>query len=309
MRMLAVAVIVSQAALFTGCSETEDAQQSSFYITDAPIDNAEVKSVFITIADIRVDGKSVAAFEGKKTIDIKALHNGRTDLIGRANLDARAYQNVELVLDLATDASGNAPGCYVETFNGIRHNLAAGLNATTTTITTAGVEVTEFAQNSFVLDFDLRKAIAASTSAQNESDYSFVNESSLDAAVRIVAKAKAGTLSGEIDNSLSNFDKVVVYAYESGTFNAQSETSGQGGVQFQNAVTSTSTTTSGEFELHFLEAGDYELHFAAYDEQPDGSVTFQGMIQLTGTAALEVGNVSVAASAETTIETTIVGVL
>lgn len=42
-------------------------------ITDAPIDTAEVSAVFVTVADVQVDGEGYAGFEGKQTVNLLAL--------------------------------------------------------------------------------------------------------------------------------------------------------------------------------------------------------------------------------------------
>lgn len=300
-----VILLACQVVLFTGCSE-EDAQRSSFYITDAPIDDVQVKSVFVTITDVRVGGESVASFSGKKTIDIRALQNGRTELIGAADLDVRAYQNIELVFDLAADAAGNVPGCYVETFDGVRHDLAESWNETTASIMATGVEIRENAENAFVLDFDLRKAIRHSMSGMSE--YGFAAEAELNAAVRTVAEAECGMISGMITSGQQAYDKVIAFAYETGTYDHDVETNGNG-VEFQNAVTSAQVQGNGSFELHFLEEGDYELHFAAYEDDGSGSFEFSSMLDMNAALNVNLNDISVSSSTETSVQVSIIGAL
>jgi len=60
-------------ALFTACSENSNEPMGQgevqFEITDAPIDDANVKSVIVTVADVKVDGQSLSGFT-KQTIDL-----------------------------------------------------------------------------------------------------------------------------------------------------------------------------------------------------------------------------------------------
>src|SRR6267142_4932408 len=88
--------------------------EAEFQITDAPSDDASIKGVVVTVADIMVDGKSISGF-AKQSIDLKAYQEGNTKLLGTAQLDAKAYNSITLVLDADADASGNSPGCYVLT--------------------------------------------------------------------------------------------------------------------------------------------------------------------------------------------------
>ena len=85
--------------------------EAEFQITDAPSDDASIKGVFVTVADIKVDGKSISGFT-KQTIDLKAYQEGSTKLLGTTQLDAKAYNNITLVLDADADATANSPGQF-----------------------------------------------------------------------------------------------------------------------------------------------------------------------------------------------------
>ncbi|MCB0634800.1 MAG: DUF4382 domain-containing protein, partial [Lewinella sp.] len=259
--------------------------QLSVEITDAPIDDASVQGVFVTVVDLKIDGESIEGFQAQ-TIDIKAYQEGNAALLVDADVAAKTYSSLTLVLDHDTDASGNAPGCYVLTTNGTKETLMAGAqNLTELTVSRTDFTVEEDQMTEVVVDFDLRKAVKY----ENDTSYDFVTASELVAALRIVAKAEAGTIEGEVDNWSNHADKVVVYAYKKGTFDVNTETtaSGDGQLTFTNAVTSAQAKADGSFELHFLEAGDYELYFAGYDDTDQ-----DGKFELKGSLSLEIlGNV------------------
>lgn len=277
-------VLMIAGILALGACSDDDAPAAGkgeveFEITDSPIDDANVKAVFVTIADIKVDGHSLEGFT-KQTVDLKAYSEGKTKLLGSGQVDARSYENVVLVLDLESDADGNAPGCYVLDQTDVKHQLNSTASATTEVVVGKTWNVVQNAKTNIVLDFDLRKALRYSD--DQSVPYSFVTNDRLNAAVRLVARSNSGDIRGTYEESASaNADKVIVYAYKKGTFNASTETAAQGddGVLFAHAVSSAEvreSLTGNEFTLAFLEEGDYELHFVGYThDSATGRFQFQ----------------------------------
>lgn len=284
--------------------------QLSIEMTDAPIDDASVQGVFVTVTDVKIDGASVEGFQAQ-TIDIKAYQEGNVALLIDTEVAAKTYSSLTLVLDHETDASGNAPGCYVLTTDGTKETLMAGAQSVTElTINRADFTVEEDQMTEVVVDFDLRKAVKY----ENDTSYDFVTATELAAALRVVAKAEAGTIEGKVENWSNHAEKVVVYAYEKGSFdmNAETTASGDGQLQFSNAVTSTQAKADGSFELHFLESGDYELYFAGYeDNDQDGKFELEGSLSLEilGNIGLDLGAISVSASSSTTVDLSVIGIL
>lgn len=285
-----------------------------FEITDAPIDDAHVKSVVVTIADVKVDGQSLSGFS-KQTIDLKAYHDGNTKLLGSSTFDARAYSNVVLVLDLDTDAQGNAPGCYVLTTDQTKYKLKSTATGKTDLVINQSWRAAKDAKTKVIMDFDLRKSIRHSDDPAIR--YSFVSDNNLQAAVRLVTADKAGTIKGSYqDETNVDADKIIVYAYKKGSFNASAETQAQGtdGILFKNAVASAevqATLTGQAYTLAFLPEGEYELHFAAYTKNPEsGRASFEAMLQSeTNVNGSIVSFVTVKASASVTSSTSIKGII
>ena len=286
---------VCAAAMFTACDDSSEPMgkgTAEFEVTDAPSDDASVKGVFVTIADIEVDGKSVSGFT-KQTIDLKAYQEGNTKLLATAqDLDAKSYSKLTLVLDLENDADGNSPGCYALT----KENVKYKLKSTTTGVAEITINKTwKVAANTtskIVMDFDLRKSLAYSDDP--EVRYTFVNDENLSAAIRLVARESSGTINGEYQAGNSNADKIIVYAYKKGTFNETTETAPQGDnhLLFAHAVASGEVKQgiSGRtFKLAFLEAGEYELYFAAHEPDANGRMMFTSMLHadtsINGSAA------------------------
>ncbi len=310
--LVALLVIVGFTQCDTNTTGEDTKGNVNFEMTDAPVDDANVESVFVTVAEVKVDGQTFDGFSGKQTIDIMAYQNGNTKALGLSELEAKSYNNISLVLDYETDASGNAPGCYVMAANGTKHDLTTESSSTMKEIVVAkNFDVMANQTTDIVLDFDLRKSIKYANSS-SQSDYSFVTDAEMDAAVRPVEKDMAGTVKGKCNDNVSNSDKIVVFAYAKGTFNKDTETQAQGSsnITFKNAVTSSTVASNGDYQLSFLEEGDYELYFASYkDENNDGSFELKGLLNSGLLGVLSTNDVTVGAGANVTLDISISGLI
>jgi len=284
-----------------------------FELTDAPSDDANVRSVIVTVTDIKVDGKSIGGVT-KTTLDLKAYTEGNTKVLAMASqFDAKMYGNVSLVLDLNSEANGAAPGCYVQTVDGARYKLKTTADGTMEVVVAKSFEVSSNATTKVVLDFDLRKAIAYDASEATK--YKFVSDSNLAGSVRLVIREKSGVIVGTYDDHSNSSGRVIVYAYRKGSFSASTETQPQGENQsyFINAAGSSeirSGLSGKDFQIAFLEEGDYELYFAAYEETPSGKASFAGLLQAETNVGGTVGNkITVKAGASVSIATVIKGIL
>jgi hypothetical protein len=255
--------------------------EAEFVITDAPVDDANVKSVFVTVADIRIDGKSISGFAGRQTIDLMAYQEGKTKLLGMAQLAAKSYGNLTLVLDLDADANGNAPGCYVQTANNTKHKLATTASGTMEITLSKTWRVYNQTKSKIVLDFDLRKAIRY---ADGTASYSFVTANDLKTAIRVVANEKAATIKGQYEDEIdADNEQIIVYAYKKGTFNAQVESQpNENGLAFVKAVSSTRIKAGllvNDYTLAFMEEGEYQLVFVHYSKnQTSGKFEFTAIL-------------------------------
>ena len=290
----------------TSCSKTNSSPSSataSFEVTDAPIDDANVSGAFVTISQIYVDGKPVQGFQ-KTTVNLMAYQNGMTKLLQSANVNAKAYSNVTLVLDYDTDASGNSPGCYVETANNIKQKLTCSTNKFTLS---HNFSLTQSSTSDLVFDFDLRKAVVRHETS-SDTTYNFVTSTEMKNAIRVVTKTQTGTIQGTCSNTSSGGDEIIAYAYAKGKFNtSEMNPQGTSGVRFANAVTSAKVSKNGSYKLSFLNSGDYELHFASYKKNSAGQMKFNGMLSVNAVGSLNLGAVKVNANVATTVNIDILG--
>lgn len=280
--------------------------ETQVYLTDSPIDNPEVEGVFVTIAEVKVNGEVIEDFD-KTTLEVSSLHSGNTELLGSLELESGSTSSISLVLDNEADESGDAPGNYILTAEGEKQALessSAEININDE------VDIEEHDDNEVILDFDLRKAIVT----DEENNYSFASASRLASSIRAVNSLNTGTISGTVsDFGSSDADAMVVYAYEANTYGESETSADSDGLRFANAVNSSLVQDgNGDFELHFMEEGDYELHFVSYsDSDGDGQLEFEGELEATaaGDTNLDLLNLSLGAQTEVEVEVVIVGLL
>lgn len=307
-KLFAPACALALAAFCVGCEKDDTnttSGQLNLEITDGPADDPNVKAVFVTVAAVKIDGQNFDGFSGKKTIDLMAYQHGNVAALGLGDLDARSYQNITLVLDVDRDASGNTPGCYVQTLDNVKHRLSADAQQE---ITVAKNFIVEQGQKTnLVIDFDLRKSIRYQSSGGSD-QYDFVSSSDLNASLRAVVKAKTGTVKGKCTNNIIASDRIVVYAYKKGQFNRAAEVQAKEGVAFKNAVTSAAVDGSGNYHLSFLEEGEYELQFASFkDTNSDGKLELTGTLLLT--SVLDLTTINIGANAQVQVDIIVAGML
>lgn len=298
--------------LLWSCSTDDDADsgndgseyQTSVYLTDAPVDNANVSAVFVTVADVKINGKSLEGFQ-KTTIELSSLTNGSTKLLGNVDLEAGTTSSIVLVLDNANAANGSTPGSYVLTTDGQKKALMASSNEINVG---DNAEILASNDNKLILDFDLRKSLVMN----NSGEFAFAANSQLSNSIRALNAARTGTVTGTFSNIQdSSAEAVVVFAYEAGAYSDSEMQASSNGAQFANAVSSSLVSKSnGNFALHFLEEGDYELHFIAFsDSNNDGKLEVKGEMEVSTASQLELSNVSVEANSTTNLELTVAGLL
>ncbi len=272
-------------------------------ITDAPADNKEVEAVFVTVTNIKVDGESVSAFEGPKTINVMALQNGKTELLVKEDFRAKTYNSITLELDFDRDEDGNSPGTYVKTANGTKQKLSAEGKAAMAYTFNGTTKVMENSESTVVIDFDLRKFVRSESGSS--SSYGIASSSELNGYLRFADADYSGSLRGTFDGEIDSDEEVVVYVYKKGEFNANSEMDDSNGVQFKNAVASAMVTkgiTGNTYKVHFLDEGRYEVHFVSYEENStSGELVLQGELEVAGETETNLSEIEIKAGIEATV--------
>ncbi|MBY5957766.1 DUF4382 domain-containing protein [Membranicola marinus] len=267
-------------------------------ITDAPVDDPAVKSVFVTFADVQIDGQSLPGFT-PVSIDLSSYTNGATYLLGGDSAKVGTYNDVTFILD--------PEECYVQDTEDNKHLL----NPEDTHLTLDyEFELEQDSTVKLLVDFDLRKSIQRNTSDSTDR-YDFVPTADLVNSLRIMDKSVTGELKGSVADGSTGSDVIVAYLYAKGTYDASTEMEEDGdtGLQFKNAISSALVQADGSYYFPYLESGEYELHLASYDT--DGTsqqVQFRGMLEVNSVLA-DLLDIQIQSSASTEIDLSIIGLL
>lgn len=277
-------------------------------ITDAPIDDADVEAVFVTVAEVRVNGDATAAFTAPQTIELSNYHGGATfELASDIAVDAAADARVEVVLDIESDADGAGPGAYVLRADGTKDRLAFGTASRVTLGAAGAFDVDSNATTRVVADLDLRKAVKREDN-DGKADYTFLSEASVRASSRLVAADLTGEIEGQADVSYDRpeGEQLVVYAYAAGGYDHDAAVESD----FANATTSASVTAEGGFTLAFLPAGDYELVTASYvPAEGSGRAELRGTVAVDALLGVDAEPVSVSAESSASLELNLTGLM
>lgn len=275
-------------------------------ITDAPVDDPSVYGVFVTIAEVKIDGVYIDNLSKRMTFDLGSLREGRTLQLGSEEyLRAGVHSNIEVVLDLAKDAEGNSPGCYVLRADGSKESLAFGTNSEVVLATSEAFNVEPEGSNRFIVDLDLRKAIKRSDTLSN--DLTFYSEQNVRSSTRILNFAETGLIKGSVSSNTSNSNgKIILYAYNSDRYDIELEIEND----FRNAISSTIINSDGTFTIPFLLAGDYDIIAAEYaDSNGDGRVEMIQLLAADAAIGLNTRSVSVSAQADVQLSLTLSSLL
>lgn len=303
------ALVIGLIAFTFSCNRDSGkaAGSGSFEITDAPMEDANVKAVFVTVADLKVDGESVDGFS-KQTIELSAFQNGKTEALYDGELEAKSYSEITLVLDYDKDEEGDSPGTYVLTKDGKKKSLNNSSNTEGEFTAKTDLTLVEDGEETVVIDFDLRKAIKYKNGSST--DYELVASNESSAVVRTVNKEESSTVKGQVEDK-SQFGmngQVIAYLYKKGEFNESSETAGES--KFNGSVTSTMVGENGEYTLAFVEEGVYEIHFANYeDTDSDGKSEFKGMVSVSTLFSGGTDNIQVESKTDIELNIELLGLL
>ena len=301
--------------LFTQCSDddmsgTDSKGTLDVKITDAPSDDSNIQGTFITVANVKINGKPVEGFV-KQTVEISAYQNGNAKLIFNDQVKADSYNSMTLVLDYETDASGNSPGCYVLTDDDMKHDLNASASMDSEITLEKTFSVESNSETSLIVDFDLRRSVVRDTTS-SESDYRFVSETELQSAIRVANEEMTGEISGKVNSTLNTGDETYIFVYHKGSYNQLTESQGQGSsnVLFANAVSSAKVESDGSYNISFLEKGSFEIHIASFVKESESKTSFLGMLDASSTVSgILLNNITVSSNTELTLNIQTSGIL
>ena len=259
-RSFIVGLVTGLFALLGCGGEDGSTGRLNLFITDAPIDGAEIKSAIIAINSIALKGpngwKTIKSFDRPLAVDLLRFQHGESMLISEQYVDAGQYTALRLVLNAQEPGSGliKSPGCNLVTQLGTYQTIFSTEENQSKAIEFP-LQMPDNGIASYTLDFDLRKSIKqAITSA----------DLVLEPTIRIINNEVAAKIAGTFSTEESP-TRVVIYAYKQGKYNIQETSRSDHQVAFSQATTSVKLRPDGSFVLGFLDPAKYDLVFTSND--------------------------------------------
>lgn len=242
--MMKALAIGASASVLLACSSGSETGTGllSLNITDAPIDGAS--KVMVQFSSVEVHGaeSKTIAIDPPLQIDLLELTGSNSSaLFSGVSLEAGNYQWIRLGVD--TDG---ALDTYIELTDGNKHELEIPSGSTTGLKLSRGFTVPEGGSANFTIDFDLRKSIVF-----NNQGYK------LKPSLRMVNNVEVGHVSGT--TSLVSTDGCAVYVYEGHSAVLVDVSTGSDAVLTTGNVSLNANSGVYEYEIGFLETGDYTL--------------------------------------------------
>lgn len=261
--------------LISGCgggggTTSADTGTVSLRLTDAPIDDEDVQGVFVTFTGLRYqyadanDSWQDVDLNESRTVDLLKLQDGNTTLLNEVELPAGEIAHVRFVLDL--------DNCYI-TFNDETNTsleLEVPSGAQTGYKAIGGFTIPAGGTVNVTADFDVRKSVTATGNGRYK----------LNPTIKIIDNIEVGEINGTMTLD-ANGSKVIVYAYEDGTFD-EGETNATS--NFANSVLSTDAT-DGTYVMPWLTTGVYDLIVVA----TDNTGVFENILGYINNVSVEAG--------------------
>ena len=253
-KLIGIVLSLTIMTLISGCGGGGDTSAStgvvSMKLTDAPIDDENVKGVYVTFTALRYqyadsnESWQDVDLNESRTIDLLTLQDGNTTLLNQVELPAGEIAHVRFVLDL--------DNCYI-TFNDDTNTsleLEVPSGAQTGYKAIGGFTIPAGGTVNVTADFDVRKSVTATGNGRYK----------LRPTIKIIDNIEVGEINGTMTLD-ANGSKVIVYAYTDGSFDDNESNATN---NFGNAVLSTDAT-DGNYTLPWLTTGVYDLIVVATD--------------------------------------------
>jgi Domain of unknown function (DUF4382) len=196
--------------MFNACSDDEAKGRVKIYLTDAPIDGANVEALFLSVSRIELKGEggwtTVKEFSTPLSIDILDYQNGDSFFVTEETLNAGSYTEARLILnapEVGSSPKAN-PDCFIRFTDGTEKELFVPSGGQSGYKVKGSFTVPPDGTVAVTLDFDARKSIVSAGSS---------GKYLLKPTVRLVANQDAALLEGSFAEH-NAYSKILVYAYE-----------------------------------------------------------------------------------------------
>lgn len=274
-------VLASILLALAGCKSDDDPENGTLAlaITDAPVDGAKAVVVEFTGIEIQGAGERLDFnFDSPKKIDLLQLTGEESlELLPEKTVNTGQYQWIRLKVN----ANQGVTDSYID-IDGARYSLYIPSGAQTGLKLNRPFTIAAGGITDMTIDFDLRKSVHV---PQNGSGDYFLRPT-----LRIVDNLEVGHINGLVDETLLNVEGC---SAASGVYlfaGYDAETDDIDASEPEPITTSTvEMNTDGfyEYEIGFIQAGDYTLAFtceaANDDPETDDSINFSATQNVTVT--------------------------
>jgi len=257
-KLTSIVLSLIMTILFSGCSDSDITTNTiprtgtvALSLTDAPIDDENVKGVHITFTGLRYQYKNTEDTNKNNEsssvwqdvnlsepimVNLLALQNGNTTLLNKVELPAGEIQHIRFMLDTKK--------CYVELNDEGNVSLTVPDGDQTGYKSIGGFIIPLGGMVNLTADFDLRKSIIVIENGGYK----------LRPTIKLVDNKEVGEIRGNIDLE-TNASSVLIYVYEDETWDDDQSNANN---NFNTAVLSVDATY-GSYTLPWLTAGTYDL--------------------------------------------------
>ena len=249
MKLNALAAAVTFTAL-VGCGGESDTATLTLGLTDAPVNGVSEVNIHINSIELKKNSDTFS-FEVNQTVNLLDLQGSASlNLIDQATLPAGQYQYIRVDVDQAQSSLTLENGG--EDVFDIPSAAQSGLKLNSPFVLSANGNA------NFTLDFDVAKSLSYSKSQGYK----------MRPTIRIVDNSEVGHIAGTVAPELATCEETLsVYAFE-GNEAVFEEITEAGGPVTSSLVSYNEDTQAFEFEIGFLEAGEYRLDLICATDDP-----------------------------------------
>lgn len=264
-RIISLGLIAAVLIIFpTACEDDKDMGTGTINlsITDAPIDDATVTGVFITIDSMQYhkqdnEWETFTGYDGPRTVNLLTLTDGASELLGNFEMEAGTYTQLRFILNAPQRGQGTPtnPGCYLKYENADSLALFVPSGSQSGFKGTGQFVVPSNGSVNITADFDARKSVVEAGAS---------GMYILKPTIRLIVDNQAGSISGAVTNIPENTD-VIVYAYENDTYeSSEADDPDAEETRFPNSVTSDNLDDENNYRLSYLAPMTYDLIITRY---------------------------------------------
>ena len=269
-----VPIVIGSAILLTACGSGGSSSSSdaslNLSITDGPVDSADEVVVEFTSVTLKPaeDDEITIEFDTPKTIDLLDLQGSLSEpLLEDETLPSGNYNWIRLGVSAEFDGIYDS---YIK-IDDAMYELRVPSGSQSGLKLNTGFTLAAGATANFTIDFDLRKSVT---------DPGGQPGMFLKPSLRLIDNLLVGSLSGTVDATLIStscdaeaVNNGAVYLYAGDTMEATDISGAE-----TDPITTALVGETGEYEIGFIETGDYYVAYTCDNNEDNPEVVDEGLV-------------------------------